>query len=257
MNIGTEVDNLVEFIRETVSTAKKCGCVVGVSGGVDSAVVVALCKKAFPNTTLGINLPRFENLDSSKRAQELCENLDIPHIVAPIFMEDVVSPYKHFSYDNSTIKEEENPFRSKMAEGNYSARLRMARLYFYAELLDSLVVGTDNATENYLGFFTKYGDGGVDINPIGEYYKDEVYELASYLNVPESILKATPSAELFEGHTDEDELGMIYETINKAIRILKGDVPNDGSVGDDILKKLEAMHLVTTHKRLVPSNYNR
>jgi len=248
-----EIAGLVRFIRYRVQVANRKGCVVGVSGGIDSAVVVALCKKAFPNTTLGISMPRFNDLSSSQRALELCQKLHVDFLPCPLYMEQEASQYGEMARGKSVLSGHVAP---KMAEGNYSARLRMARLYFFAEICGSLVVGTDNATESYIGYFTKFGDGGVDINPIGEYYKDEVYELAGALSIPEDTISATPSAELYEGHTDEGEIGMTYAEVNEAIRWLKSEIVNT-DLSEEKIDKIRQMHLASQHKRVVPYSYDR
>ena len=252
-----EINYIVEFIINSVTGAGKKGCVVGVSGGVDSAVVATLCKRAFPNTThlvampeafTAIDAPEYENRPSTIRAEEL----------ALCLATDLI-------YDPVLFNASKMSGHTDLAQGNYCARMRMAKLYYHAERTQSLVVGTDNATEAYLGFYTKYGDGGVDINPLGEFLKNEVYELARLLYVPTAIIKAVPSAELYEGQTDEDEIGYSYEYLDAAIRMLrgypKGEETNKFVYDEDKLmgaiKKVSDMYKKSAHKRQTPPVLNR
>jgi len=252
MNLEKEVNGIVSFIQKEVTAANKTGCVVGLSGGIDSAVIALLCAKAFPQTTTCISLPRFTyQQTSTQRAEILCEQAGLPLIKEKIQVDNFLEEY----YKRNQAK---NPQAVKMAEGNLSARLRMAKLYFYAEMLCSLVVGTDNKCENYIGYFTKYGDGGVDINPIGQYYKSEVFELGRYLNVPEEILKAVPSAELFENHTDEDEMGFTYDELEKAIKYKEAvETIKLSNREKSVVDNVAIMNFNTEHKRMIPKEYIR
>lgn len=243
------IPKLVEFIKKEVTDAGKDGCVVGISGGIDSAVIACLCKQAFPNKVFGLFMPMEDNVNgfSHNRGKELCETIGIT------------------SYLHSISDLDIHPTITDKAKGNYYARQRMAELYLIAETNNCLVIGTDNKSENFIGYFTKYGDGGVDINPIGEFYKSEVYELGCLLDVPESILNAKPTAELWNGQTDEDELGMTYYQIDNAIKIYEKLYWNDGtdvmnSLTDKnfpIMKKVAKMYSDSEHKRSMPNKYCR
>ncbi len=145
---------------------------------------------------------------------------------------------------NGTLSRSFPPDTLRLALGNIKPRLRMLVLYFYANLRNYLVVGTGNRSELAVGYFTKYGDGGVDILPLGNLVKRQVRELASFLGVPEEIIKKPPSAGLWEGQTDEGELGITYELLDAYL--LSGGVP------PEVKEKIEAMKKRSEHKRRMP-----
>ena len=237
MDCKKEVENLVKFIQTEVTAAGKVGCIVGVSGGVDSGCVIALCKLAFPNTTLGVQMPTTDkvNRDSTKRSAELCEKLGIEYVLSSI------------PANTPSI------IMTSKAVGNWMARQRMATLYAFSEMNDSLVIGTENLSENFIGYFTKWGDSGSDLECLAEYFKSEVYELAAYLGVPTSILNCEASAELWEGQTDELEMGYTYDNLEEYIRtgmILVKD-------GQEIGKKIQRQHEATEFKRNPIKCYER
>ena len=247
-----EVEELTKFIRNAVYNSGSKGCVVGVSGGIDSAVAVLLCRRAFPDGTIGVLLPtaiqKYSFLSSYTRALVFLKQNNITHCEY-----EVSFPY--IPIDNSIT-----PFDSitPLDKGNFVARLRMTYLYMLASIHDYLVVGTDNLSENYVGYFTKYGDGGVDLNPLGQYFKSEVYILGHFLEVTEDIINASPTAELWEGQTDEDELGMSYDDLEWAIRSLKsGDIDIKSKRDYSIIEKVKKLHSLSYHKREIPPEYQR
>lgn len=175
-------DKIVEWLKEHLEKSGKTGFVVGVSGGIDSAVVSELCKIATPNVK-EMSLPK----------------VDLTPIHSEMFN-------IYFPHENR-----------KIAEANLWARIRMCILYLVANDLDYLVCGTGNLSELTMGYFTKYGDGGVDLLPLGNLTKTEVRQLAKELNIPQEIIDKPPSAGLWEGQTDEEEMGITYEMIDKVI----------------------------------------
>ena len=207
-----EVENtLKRWLINKVEEAGAEGAVIGLSGGIDSAVTAVLAKKAFNNNTLGVILPCYSNKDDKEDAELLAEKFDINYI-----SRDLSSIYDDFlDLLDSSSREAEN--KDDMALANIKPRLRMTTLYYYAAKNNFLVVGTDNWSELKLGYFTKYGDGGVDLAPLGRLVKTEVRRLAEHLDIPKKIINKKPSAGLWNGQTDEKEMGVSYDEVDHYI----------------------------------------
>ena len=205
---------IVSFIREFASSTPK-GVVLGVSGGVDSALVAYLSVEALgKDRVLGVLMPSSTTPKTDiEDALEVCRRLDIEDKTHPI---DSV-----FSAFTTLLKERQD----RITEGNLKARIRMCVLYWYANSMQKLVIGTDDKSEHYLGFFTKFGDGGVDFNPIGDLYKTEVREMSKMLGVPKSIVTKPSSPRLWEGHEAETELGISYAEIDR--QLISGKVKDE------------------------------
>ena len=230
-------NKLIQWIKEQVLEAKKTGTVVGLSGGIDSAVVAVLCKRAFPDTTLAAILPCYSNKMDVIHAYKVAQKFDIRTEL--INLETV--------YD-SLIKllpqEEQYHSNDKLAQANIKPRLRMTTLYYLAAQLDYLVIGTGNRSEIAIGYSTKYGDGGVDILPLGNLVKRQVKELAAYLEIPREVINKPPSAGLWEGQTDEGEMGLTYNELDRYL--------TTGEASDIVKTKIETIAAVNAHKRAMP-----
>lgn len=220
---------LVTWLQEEIKKASCKGVIVGLSGGVDSSVVAAIAKKAFPNDSLGVYLP------IGKMGQDLIDAQDVANFLE--LQTTTVDLTKTFEVISSEIS-----LTSKLANANIKPRLRMTALYALAQEKSYLVLGTDNWAEWELGYFTKYGDGGVDLLPIIHLTKGQVKLMAKELNLPKNVYTKAPTAALWDGQTDEEELGYSYDEVDK---YLTGQ-----NIDDDIKTKIEHQIKITEHKRV-------
>ncbi len=195
---------LISFLQNEVYKTSLKKAVVGISGGLDSAVVATLAKKAFQDNVLGIMMPSSSSSQNSlDDAKKLCKKFNIRYEIIP------VSPLIDIYFRNIQA--------DNLRKGNFSARMRMSVLYDISARENALVLGTSNKSELLLGYGTLFGDLASAINPIGDIYKSELFEFAEYLNIPSSIIKKPPSADLWEGQSDEEDLGYSYNELDKAL----------------------------------------
>jgi NAD+ synthase len=211
------VDHIVNWLKDYAVKAGVNGFVVGVSGGIDSAVTSTLCAKTGLNV-LCVEMPIHQAKSHVTRAQEHILNLTNRFENVSDTRADLTPVFETFKGD---IFAEGDQATIDMALANTRARLRMTTLYYYAGLYKLLVAGTGNKVEDFgVGFYTKYGDGGVDLSPIADLMKSEVYELGTFLKVPESIMKAAPSDGLFgDTRSDEDQIGASYPELEWAMQM--------------------------------------
>ena len=244
--VTDQIGNIVNWLRERVGTAGAKGLVVGVSGGIDSAVVSALIKKAFPEDSLGVIMPCHSNSQDAEDAMDVVTALGLRSIKLDLSEAHAkILPGVKVELDRAGVTEQ----NLRLSDANLRARLRMATLYSVANALNYLVVGTDNAAEVYTGYFTKYGDGGVDILPISQFRKREVRALASSLHIPEHVITKAPSAGLWSGQTDETEMGVTYQEIDD---YLEGkEIPSQAR------GVIERLHRGSEHKRVSIPVYER
>ena len=230
-------ERICRWIRKRVKETGAAGILVGLSGGIDSAVAAVLAQKSVGDNVLTLllpchSLPRDERdaLLVADRFQLRRERVDL----APV-------------YD---LFLKRLPPAGRMCQANLKPRLRMAVLYYYANRLNYLVMGTGNKSERMMGYFTKYGDGGVDLNPLGDLTKTRVCRLARELGIPDRIINRPPSAGLWEGQTDEQDMNIRYQDLDRVIDGLeRGKEP--GVCGDKVgyVKRMMAR---SRHKRLCP-----
>ncbi len=214
MNLEAAQKKIVDFIRSEIHKAGVNGAVIGLSGGIDSALTAALTVKALgKENVLGIHMPElgltpFEDSEDAKKLADLLgiefRTIDISGIISSI-MDSVP----------------DSELADRLCKGNLKARVRMSLLYFHANQMNRIVMGTGNKTEILLGYYTKYGDGGVDLEPIGGLYKTDVWELSRKIGIPESLVAKKPSAGLWAGQTDEADLGISYLKLDKALDMLE------------------------------------
>ena len=233
------VNKIVSWLQEQVEQANVRGLLVGVSGGLDSAVIVNLIKRAFPNNSLGVIMPVQNNPEDIIDAENVVNACGVDYL--NIDLSDSHGLLYGAIKQGIKAKNEWNDEQDRIADANLRARLRMSTLYTIATNYQYLVVGTDNAAEWHTGYFTKYGDGGVDLQPIVDLTKQEVADLATYLEVPQAVIDKKPSADLWVGQTDEDEMGTTYDNIDA---YLLGE-----AIPEKDKEMIEQMHRRTEHKR--------
>jgi len=233
---ASELEQRVAFIQDILRSAHADGIVFGNSGGKDSALVGILCKMAVANT-VGLMMPceTRQNYGTDKTDAEcLAKQFDIATRV--IDLSDTKYALTQAVAEITSLTD--------AAISNLAPRLRMTALYAVAASENLLVAGTSNRSERHVGYFTKWGDGGCDFNPIADLTVTEVYEFLTYLEVPDSILQKAPSGGLFEGQTDEAELGISYGNIDRYLL--------QGAASEEDRARIERYHKTSMHKRKMP-----
>ncbi|UCB43504.1 MAG: NAD(+) synthase [Dehalococcoidales bacterium] len=230
-------ERLVDWIRDKVVEARCRGTVLGLSGGVDSAVVAVLCKRAFPESTLAVMMPCHSVPQDEEHSRLVVDKFSIPTRL--VVLDNVYDALSELLPD-----EKKSPEAMHLARSNLKVRLRMIILYYLANQLQYLVVGSSNRSELTVGYFTKYGDGGIDIAPLGNLVKAQVRDMAMSLDIPREIIDKPPSAGLWPGQTDEAELGLSYEEIDRYLLT--------GEASVKVREKIETKMATGHHKRQPP-----
>ena len=228
-------EQIVLWLRTQADRAGARGAVVGLSGGIDSAVVSLLLKKAFGNDMLCVIMPCHSLEEDGEHARLLAERHELPFVEV-----DLASAFDGLV----AAMEIKAPLASRAARSNLKPRLRMSVLYSLAQERGFLVCGTSNRVEWNLGYFTKHGDSGADILPLADLLKGEVRELGRLLEVPEDILDKPPSAGLWAGQTDEDEMGLLYSDLD---RFFSG-----GRISEEKEFRVRQLMERSAHKRVFP-----
>ena len=251
-------DHVVQFIRDRAEAAGTDRAVLGLSGGIDSTLTAFLAVEALgADGVHGLVLPGEPNLsENMSDAERIAEDLGIEHDVVEI--EPIADAYlDQLPGVEPGVRPEEEPLRT--AVGNVRVRVRAVINYFVANNEDAIVLGTGNRSEALVGYFTKYGDGAVDCHPIGILYKQQVRQLARHVGVPDDIVTKTPTAGLWAGQTDEDELGMDYDTLDAILALtVDGPFPPSAAVGllsgvtAEQVEWVRDLHERSEHKRRVP-----
>ena len=223
-----EIEN---FLKEYLESSHMKAYVLGLSGGVDSSLVAAIARKAVGKDKLFCySLPIDSNIDDENDAVRVAKQLDLNLKVV-----NLSNTY------HSYLKEINGEEFSRLTKANLKVRMRMVALYAYAQEHNALVLGTDNWDESYVGYFTKYGDGGVDLLPIVRLTKAEVRKAAKIYGVSDDLASRVASAGLFEGQTDEKEMGVLYKDLDA---YLLGKEIDEASKA-----RIEHLHKVSEHKR--------
>jgi len=247
IQVEEEVRRRVEFLKKYVLDANMSGLLIAISGGLDSAVAAALCKRATDELsaetgkdyiTLGVFQPYGEQADIGD-SYKVAEALQLKHTVETNIQEavDEISLEVEFAFKAFGTPRH----LSRAGKGNVKARTRMVVQYALAFDMNLLVVGTDHASEALTGFYTKWGDGAVDITPLSSLNKRQIQALAKYLGVPEKVITKVPTAGLWDGQTDEAELGISYED--------NSDYLEGKQIAPAVQEKIERQYKRTEHKR--------
>jgi NAD+ synthase len=233
MKLANYLQEIKQFLKEMLQKTGASTYVLGLSGGIDSSLVAALAKEAVGKEKLMcLIMPIDSHPDDLKDALFLADHFKLNYLV--------IDGSKSF---HATVDEykKQGVELSFAALTNLKVRIRMTILYAFAQTHGGLVLGTDNMDERYTGYFTKYGDGGVDLMPIAHLVKSEVMEAAEMLGVPSYLVKRVPSAGLFPGQTDEKEMGVTYRDLDA---YLLGK-----EVNEETKKRIEHLHKISNHKR--------
>ncbi|MGC9522060.1 MAG: NAD+ synthase [Anaerolineae bacterium] len=251
MNYEQLASDIAAWMRDYAERAGLQGYTLGVSGGIDSAVVAALAARAVgPEHVLGVVMPCHSQAEDIDLAAALIATLGISSETV-----DLTATYDTLvaALPGGSPMAGTSMARARMAHANIKPRLRMTTLYFLAQTRALLVAGTGNKPEMMVGYFTKYGDGGVDIEPLGQLYKHEVRELAKVLGVPAPIITRPPSAGLWPGQTDEGELGITYDTLDAILDALERGSPPPAP--ETQVAQVQRMITTSAHKRAMPPSY--
>ena len=244
MDLKSYLKEIEKFLKDYLEQAHCEKYVLGVSGGVDSSLCAAILKNAVGRERVHcLIMPIYSSNDDTEDGLTLVKELDLPY--------DVIDASEAFeSYKKVFAKNNIELDRSTL--GNLKARMRMSILYAVAQKEKGLVVGTDNADERCVGYFTKYGDGACDILPIAHLVKAEVVEAAKLYGVDDRLANRVPTAGLFEGQTDEKEMGVLYKDLDAYV--LGKDVPEEAQ------KRIQHLERISAHKRNpipMPEPFNR
>jgi NAD+ synthase len=237
MDKEQRVRALVDWIKDRVIAAGCRGVVLGMSGGLDSSLLAVLCQRAFPKYSLGLIMPCYSIDEDKDHAEVIARQFEIPTktVVLNAVYDSLLYVLPDFKPDHTI---------GRIAKANLKARLRMVTLYYVANQMNYLVVGSGNRSEIAIGYFTKHGDSGADILPLGNLVKKEVRELARYLGIPQEIIDKTPSAGLWQGQTDEGEMGFSYEALDRYL--LTGTAP------EELKNRIEFKRAASRHKTMTP-----
>jgi len=246
IDLNNQIELIIEFIRKQLFQAGFNKIVVGLSGGIDSSVTAALSVKAIgKENVFAVMLPyHSSHPDSLIHAIEVAESLDIKYEIVNI-SQMVDAYFKNFAPEADILR-----------KGNRMARERMCVLYDRSAKNKALVAGTGNLSEIMIGYCTQYGDSACAFEPIGHLYKTEIYKLAEILELPESVITKKPTADLWEGQTDEEEMGITYAELDEILYQLLDEKSSEkeliSTFGEDKIHKVKGMIQSSEFKRIMP-----
>lgn len=230
-------ERIIRWIRDRVKQAGSAGVVVGLSGGIDSAVAAVLARKALGENVLTLLLPCHSLPEDESDALLVADRFHLPRErldLAPVY--------------DAFLKQ--LPLADRVCQANLKPRLRMAALYYYSNKLNYLVMGTGNKSERVMGYFTKFGDGGADLLPLGDLTKSQVRGLAKELKIPARIINRPPSAGLWKGQTDEKDMEIRYRDLDRIIKSLEEN--KEPRVSQGKVNYVKGRMAQSRHKRSIP-----
>ena len=248
-------EKIIEFIKTKMSEANAEGLVVGLSGGIDSTLSAFLATEAVgKENVFGVSMP-----STTTPTEDKVHGTDLANILGieyrEIGIDSILNEYltlTNYITDNDPL-----------AIGNLKARIRMSIIYYYANAKNYMVIGTGNRSELLIGYFTKYGDGACEIEPIGDLYKLQVRELAKYMNVPSEIIEKPPRAGLWDNQTDEDEIGMKYEVLDNLLYLYVDKKEDVSKIAENLNISVEEVERIikkvkiNAHKTRIPESPKR
>ena len=279
VNTGRTVEAITSWLHDRFSESGASMFVLGLSGGIDSAVVCGLCARAVGGErVVGVIMPSSSNPDDAVSAAKVASAFGVKSLtvdltpvsdallsalpdanaigladeggnaaISPVSGDEVLIVRDDAAVSPVPVEQADQATRQKLATANVRPRLRMTSLYYVANLVNGIVAGTGNKSEAMIGYYTKYGDGGVDLLPIIDLYKHEVRAVAREIGVPQSVIDRPPSAGLWQGQTDEDEIGLSYDQLDEALAAIEsGDT---SGIEPATLRRITSMHEVSEHKR--------
>lgn len=242
-------DSIAAWLREQVAAAGAQGLVFGLSGGIDSAVVARLSQLAMPDRCLGVLMPCHSSPQDEEDGRLVADHYRLPVLRVPLeapfdaLTQEVDSAFTRVPQLRPHATDD---VRARVPRANVKPRLRMTTLYLVANRLNYLVAGTGNRSEIAIGYYTKYGDGGVDLLPLGRLVKREVWDLGRALGVPARVIEKAPSAGLWLGQTDEAEMGFTYAELEQFLSNGSSAVPAATA------QRIERLVAASEHKRRLP-----
>ncbi|MBE6496457.1 MAG: NAD+ synthase [Methanobrevibacter thaueri] len=250
INLEKTKNDILKFIQNKVSESHTDGIVIGLSGGIDSTLAAYLaCEAIGKDKVFGITMPSSTTpTEDNVHGIEIAERLGIEH--TQVAIDGILNEFL-----SMTQLEENN-----LAIGNLKARIRMSIIYYHANAKNYLVCGTGNRSEILIGYFTKHGDGACDMEPIGDLYKTDVYRLSEYLNIPHEILDKPPRAGLWTNQTDEDEIGMSYDLLDRILYLYSEKNMENDEIAEKLEIPIEDVDMIITkvirseHKSKVPES---
>jgi NAD+ synthase len=250
-SLADEIAGWLRFQMEQVGSTR---LVLGLSGGIDSAVVCALSTMAAgPSRVIAAIMPVHSRPEDMRDAEMVANAFEVvPHVIDLVPAHDALiaaMPGESTAgLEDANVDPARQATRRQLARANVKPRLRMTTLYYLANRYNGLVIGTGNKTELAIGYFTKYGDGGVDVLPLGDLDKTAVRGLARALGVPEPVISKAPSAGLWEGQTDEAEIGVTYDELDRALSSFAGGKLEE-PVDPNTMDRISSLVAASEHKR--------